>query len=81
MYVDNLITKLQENDSTPVQLNDIVVGGMFYADDLVIMSTTEAGLQLAIPHHFYKYQQVISHYHSMQAYVGPVSFIFTLLLL
>lgn len=45
IYVDDIIAILQEKDSAPATLNNILIGGMFYADDLVIMSNTEAGLQ------------------------------------
>ncbi len=37
IYVDGLIEELQQSDCTPATIADIIVGGLCYADDLVIM--------------------------------------------
>ncbi len=45
IYINDIIALFQEADSAPPKVIDSTVGCLLYADDLVILSITDEGLQ------------------------------------
>ena len=54
IYVNDLFSRLLSANSDPLSLNQIPVSALMYADDLVILSTTQEGLQKCLDE-LYKY--------------------------
>ena len=54
IYVNDLFSRLFNANSNPLSLNQISVSALMYADDLVILSTTQEGLQKCL-NELYKY--------------------------
>ena len=48
MYLNDLPHKFTKSNSSPIQLNGNLIGSLFYADDLVILSESVAGLQKSL---------------------------------
>ena len=45
IFINDIIKEFEKPDCTPAKLNDLIIGCLLYADDLVIISETTEGLQ------------------------------------
>ena len=48
VFINDLISELNSDECTPAKIENVRVGCLLYADDVVIMSDTETGLQTSL---------------------------------
>ena len=48
LYINDLALKLNETQINPVELGDTSIASLFYADDIILLSSTQNGLQQSL---------------------------------
>ena len=48
LYIDDLITNLNKEQTEPVEIGDTSVSCLLYADDIILLSSTQGGLQKSL---------------------------------
>ena len=48
LYINDLVKNLNETQTDPVVMGDISINSLLYADDIILLSSTESGLQKSL---------------------------------